>query len=119
MRHAGDVGIETPERHAGTVREWHDEQGWGVLDSPATPGGCWAHFSAVQLTGYRTLTPGAAVRFVFERADQDGFAFRAVQVFPPGVEAAVPPSIGGPSGAYRSTLTITFDDPDAPAQRPG
>lgn len=24
-----------------TVREWRDEEGWGVLDSPETPGGCF------------------------------------------------------------------------------
>jgi CspA family cold shock protein len=29
----------------GTVRVWHREEGWGVIDSPDTPGGCWAHFS--------------------------------------------------------------------------
>lgn len=22
-----------------TVRDWNDEEGWGVLDSPETPGG--------------------------------------------------------------------------------
>ncbi|GAA5700568.1 hypothetical protein Save01_01368 [Streptomyces avermitilis] len=26
-----------------TVREWPDEKGWGVLDSPKTPGGCIGH----------------------------------------------------------------------------
>jgi cold shock protein len=45
----------------GVVREWHDEDGWGVLDSEATPGGCWAHFSAVLVDGYRSLrAQGAA-----------------------------------------------------------
>ena len=29
----------------GTVRVWHRDEGWGVIDSPETPGGCWAHFS--------------------------------------------------------------------------
>ncbi|MGI8701473.1 MAG: hypothetical protein ACR2JU_09765 [Nocardioidaceae bacterium] len=23
-----------------TVRTWHDDEGWGVLDLPETPGGC-------------------------------------------------------------------------------
>lgn len=41
-----------------TVREWHGELGWGVLDSPETPGGCWAHFSNIDGPGYRTLTVG-------------------------------------------------------------
>jgi len=29
----------------GTVRFWHRDEGFGVNDSPDTPGGCWAHFS--------------------------------------------------------------------------
>ena len=32
---------------AAIVREWHADLGWGVLDSPETPGGCWAHFSVI------------------------------------------------------------------------
>ena len=29
------------------VREWHEDLGWGVLDSPDTPGGCWVHYSVI------------------------------------------------------------------------
>jgi cold shock protein len=32
--------------------EWHDDDGWGVVESPETPGG-WVHFSHVDLQGYR------------------------------------------------------------------
>jgi len=45
----------------GKVREWHDDHGWGVIDSPETPGGCWAHSSAVLVAGYKTLAPGVEV----------------------------------------------------------
>lgn len=62
------------------VREWHPEEGWGVLDSPLTPGGCWVHFSHIQATGYRGLTPGQTVALEFEPANQDGFRYRAVIV---------------------------------------
>jgi len=48
-------------RTTGTVREWHDDEGWGVIDSPDTPGGCWAHFSVVDMQGYRGLTYGSRV----------------------------------------------------------
>lgn len=41
-----------------TVREWRDEEGWGVLDSPETPGGCFGHYSDIQAPGFRTLSPG-------------------------------------------------------------
>ncbi|WP_220126912.1 cold shock domain-containing protein [Rhodococcus spelaei] len=64
----------------GTVREWHAELGWGVLDSPDTTGGCWAHFSNIDGTGFRALTVGATVDLDWERAEQDGYSFRATRV---------------------------------------
>ena len=46
---------------------WHDDQGWGVLDSPDTPGGCWAHFSHLpDAGGLRAAAVGARVSFTFE-----------------------------------------------------
>ncbi|HEY7174032.1 MAG TPA: cold shock domain-containing protein [Micromonosporaceae bacterium] len=65
-----------------TVREWRDDEGWGVLDSPDTPGGCWAHFSHIDMPGYRALNSGQAVRLDWESASQDGFDYRAVRVVP-------------------------------------
>ncbi|WP_295017452.1 hypothetical protein [uncultured Micrococcus sp.] len=66
---------------------WHDDQGWGVLDSPDTPGGCWAHFSRLpDAGGLRAAAVGARVSFTFETLtvgqEQDGFLFRAVAVEP-------------------------------------
>lgn len=66
----------------GRVRIWHNEEGWGVIDSESTPGGCWAHFSAVRVPGYRAPTRDQQVLLEFEAADQDGYSFRAVQVWP-------------------------------------
>jgi CspA family cold shock protein len=66
---------------AGIVREWHRDEGWGVIDSASTPGGCWAHFSGVLVGGYRSLDAGQAVRFEFEPGEQDGYAYRAVDVW--------------------------------------
>jgi cold shock protein len=57
---------------AGTVREWSADEGFGVIDSADTPGGCWAHFSMIVMDGYRSLTAGQRVSFTFERACQDG-----------------------------------------------
>jgi CspA family cold shock protein len=95
---------------AGVVREWHDEEGWGVVDSPATPGGCWTHFSAVAVPGYRALAAGQRVELEHEPADQDGYAHVAVRAWPAGSAPAPPDPPSGPSGAYRSRLTIGFDD---------
>ena len=66
----------------GTVRLWIDDEGWGVIDSPQTPNGCWAHFGVLEMAGYRALTAGQAVEFTWEPAQQDGYDFRAVTVRP-------------------------------------
>ena len=59
---------------AATVRTWYADEGWGVLDSDATPGGCWTHFSALDLDGDRSLSPGDEVQLVAESPGQDGLA---------------------------------------------
>jgi CspA family cold shock protein len=65
-----------------TVRDWHEAEGWGVVDSTETPGGCWTLFSAVDVAGYRRLTPGQSVQLDWESPGQDGYAYRAVRVVP-------------------------------------
>ena len=91
---------------AGIVREWHGDEGWGVIDSGATPGGCWAHFGSVRMAGYRALDAGQAVTFEFERGRQDGFAFRAVAVWTGDDRLDDAPA--EPDAAYRSTLRLEF-----------
>ena len=66
------------------VRVWHAENGWGVLDSPDTPGGCWAHYSHIEMDGYKRLENGQVVQLQWEAPGQDGFDFRAVRVVPSG-----------------------------------
>lgn len=95
---------------AGTVADYSDEEGWGVLTSEATPGGCFAHYSAILGEGYRSLKPGDAVRFSFARADQDGYAYRAEEVWPATGPKPSPVPPGVPGSGYRSNLTITYDD---------
>ena len=95
----------------GTVRTWSDEEGWGVIDSDETPGGCWAHYSHLLVTGYRTLRGGQLVEFRVEVAAQDGYAYRATGMWPAG-ETPVRTEPSDPSSAYRSSLTISFDEAD-------
>jgi outer membrane protein assembly factor BamB/cold shock CspA family protein len=66
----------------GVVREWWAGEGWGIVDSPETPGGCWVHFSSIEMPGYHALTAGERVELAWERAAQDGYSFRAVRVVP-------------------------------------
>jgi CspA family cold shock protein len=96
----------------GSVRVFHADEGWGVLDGPDVPGGCWVSFSAIVMDGYRALTAGQAVSLRWERGEQDGFDFRAVKVWTGTTEPDVPPPTG-PSAAYGSWLTLTFDEPEA------
>ena len=97
----------------GTVREWSDDRGWGVIDSADTPGGCWAHFSVIVAQGYRSLRPGDRVAFTHETPGQDGFGYRAVRVWPPGVSPEAPGSSrpgAEQAAAYRSSLTIRWQN---------
>lgn len=128
--------LTEPRRHAtcdtdlvtaGTVREWHVDEGWGVIDSDATPGGCWAHFGTVLTSGYRSLSPGQPVSFEFETEWQDGYDYRAVAVWT-GNDRPATPARQKPSAAYHSILRLEFDAPadgeatyrvERPLQEPG
>lgn len=84
-----------------------------MVDSAETPGGCWAHFSHIATdaaAGYRTAHAGQQVVLEWEPAHQDGFAYRAVQLWPVGETPTTAESADN-SSAYTSTLTLTFDDP--------
>jgi cold shock protein len=101
-------------RSSGHVRVWHDGEGWGVIDCPEAPGGCWAHYSAVLIAGYKTLTAGQSVELVLTTPGQDGYAFRAVEVWPAGqTPVRSTPDVFGPSAGYTSTIHITFHPNDS------
>jgi cold shock protein len=104
-------------RASGVVRTWQSDEGWGVIDSPDTPGGCWAHFGSVQVPGYRALEAGQSVTFEYEAVRQDGFQFRAIEVWPTGREPyRSTPETPAASDAFRSGLTVTFDQPEQPGR---
>jgi CspA family cold shock protein len=46
------------DRIAGTVRWFDGEEGWGVIDAPEVPGGCFVLFSNIVGVGYRSLEDG-------------------------------------------------------------
>jgi CspA family cold shock protein len=97
----------------GKVSEWHGEEGWGVIEAPDTPGGCWAHYSAILTDGHAELHAGDVVTFTYERVEQDGYHFRAVDVWPPGIDPSTvtrATPVTEPSDAYRSMLLIRLDD---------
>lgn len=93
------------------MREWSDAGGFGVLDSADTPGGCWFHFSCVVTEDHASPRPGDQVTFTYETVPQDGFSFRALLVWPPGVRPVNrwrKLRRDGASGAYQSRLTIRW-----------
>ena len=64
----------------GTVRQWNDDDGWGVIDTDAAPGGIWTHFGVIRTNGYATLNEGEQVEVEWEVGEQDGFNHRAISV---------------------------------------
>jgi cold shock protein len=104
-------GQTRPMTSVGSVRHFDADEGWGVIDGPDVPGGCWVHFSVIAVDGYRALARGQRVSFRAEIANQDGFAYRAVKVWTDAVEPADQPCTPRSSAAYSSTLTLTFDPP--------
>jgi cold shock protein len=109
-----DLVVQTGDvAHSGVVREFHVDDGWGVIDGPAVPGGCWVHFSAIAMGGFRQLTAGQHVWFRADAAEHDGFSFRAVKVWTEDVEPTSPARPKRSSGgAFRSHLALTFDEPE-------
>jgi CspA family cold shock protein len=94
----------------GVVRVYNVDEGWGVIDGPAVPGGCWVHFSAIAAEGYRPLASGQQVWFRAEAEAQDGFAYRAVKVWIGDTEPDDQRRDVVESDAYHSTLDLTFDE---------
>ena len=72
-------GRLSPVETVGVVRSFDLEEGWGVLDSPDVPGGCFVHYSDVDEPRHGELRPGQRVRFKFEQPGflQDGYEYRA------------------------------------------
>ncbi|MFC9763402.1 hypothetical protein [Rhodococcus jostii] len=105
----------------GTMRTWNHDEGWGVIDSSETPGGCWIHATTPSTKTRTGLDPGRQVYFEWERLPgkgvQDGFDFVATDAWYVGDEPYRRPQ--GPStGAYSTSLMITLDDdPDHKAHR--
>jgi cold shock protein len=67
------------------VKQWSDDEGWGVLVSSEVAGEVWAHFSHIvddDDTGFRSLSDGERVRFDYEHypPGQHGYFWRATWV---------------------------------------
>jgi CspA family cold shock protein len=67
----------------GTVAFWHDEEGWGAIQTPDREGVGFVLFADVRVPGYRTLVPGERVDFEWlDDFHQDGCQWRVAWVKP-------------------------------------
>lgn len=106
------------EPATGTVTEWHDIDGLGVITSEDVPGEVWVHFSHIVMKPPRNLTVGRSVRFTWEEFPQDGYRFRAVRVWPDEHGDQFDGNLvdGAPSaepGGYESHMEIRYDSVEA------
>jgi len=68
-------------RDIGTVRLWMDDDGWGVIDLPDPPRGCWTEAAVVEgLDSSSTLRAGQTVDVEWTAPGPDGYDARAVRV---------------------------------------
>ena len=77
---------------SGRIRSFDDEEGWGVIESPDTPGGCWVHFSAWSAQESVFPRVGAPFAFIYEEGPQDGYDFRALEAWPQDADPVRPPN---------------------------
>ena len=66
------------ERINGTVKWFNSEKGYGFLSQPNGPD-VFVHFTAIEGTGYRTLTEGQNVEFSVEKGPK---GLQAAKVIP-------------------------------------
>jgi len=68
-----------------TVERWDDAEGWGALAATYdTPGGVFVHYTAIEMDGFRTLSPGQVVEAIVHEREQDGYPYDATVVRPVG-----------------------------------
>ena len=64
----------------GTVKWFNNEKGFGFISNDEGGDDVFVHFSAIQGTGYRTLTEGQKVTYEVEPDPKNSSKLRAVNV---------------------------------------
>ena len=63
------------DRQVGTVKRWISERGFGFIEVDDSHGPkVFCHWSAIQMNGYKELTPGARVEFGVEQSEKGACA---------------------------------------------
>ena len=66
--------------HHGIVSAYNADEGWGVIDADDFPGGCWVHFSVIDMIGYKVLHVGQRVIFTVGKGTIEDYNFVADHV---------------------------------------
>jgi cold shock CspA family protein len=73
--------LRTEATSLGTVKWWKDDKGYGAIACTVTaPWDIWCHFSAIDTSGFKSLTEGETVTVEYCRANQDSFRYIARRV---------------------------------------
>ncbi len=64
----------------GTVKWFNEEKGFGFISNDDGSGDVFVHFSAIQNTGFKTLSEGQKVQYDTEPDPKDSRKQRAVNV---------------------------------------
>lgn len=65
----------------GTVKWFNNAKGYGFIQPDDGSDDVFAHFSAIQMDGFRTLKPGMRVKFTLAKGDK-GAQAQEIQVVP-------------------------------------
>jgi CspA family cold shock protein len=64
----------------GKVKWFNDGKGYGFIEQESGGEDVFVHFSAIQMEGFRTLTPGQAVEFEVQSGEKGPYAAKVVVV---------------------------------------
>lgn len=64
----------------GTVKWFNEEKGFGFISNDDGSGDVFVHFSAIQVTGFKTLKEGQRVSYNVEQDPKNSQKLRAVDV---------------------------------------
>lgn len=73
--------LYTQRTSIGIVKLWRDDKGYGVIEAVDTaPWDIWSSFSAIEGTGFKSLSVGERVEVTYHRANQDSYRYLAERV---------------------------------------
>ena len=78
----------------GTVKWFNDAKGFGFIEPEGGGADVFAHFSAVQMDGFRTLKQGSVVSYEVVQGPKGDLAQNITPVVAEGSEAAPAPAEG-------------------------